>query len=225
MLVPYTIVVTLLIVFRRTEMSFVRYLFEVTGIKTSYWYVAYQMKWYLVFFLTMAFVPQRALAVFALVGILMFLSLGELEIEQSPAFLIGVAASRFRVRLMDFSCKQILWQLAGFLAVGLGFLAIKQLPAVREHFGSWPYSLIQMVQNTGIALAIIAGVSLAPWVRRNRFLVFCGVIAYEIYLLHFPFYPGVGGDITLAMGLICAAIAAAMAFHALNNYLMSKLSK
>ena len=52
------------------------------------------MKWYLVFFCIHAIFPRQSVLIFALVGVLMFLTLESLEIEQTPAFLIGVLASK-----------------------------------------------------------------------------------------------------------------------------------
>lgn len=223
-LLPYAIVITLLVIFRKYDVDVIRYLLEITGIKTFYWYIGYQIKWYLVFFVSMLFFPRKSVWIFALVGVLMFLTLDSLEIEQTPAFLIGVLASRYKDKLAKFSRRSMWIQVALFALVGIFFLGIKQLPAVREYFGTPLYSFIQMMHNMAFALCVVGIVSIFPFLRRNQFLIFCGIISYEVYLVHFPFYGSVGGDFLLAIALISISIIVAALFYALNGKISKRLT-
>lgn len=222
-LLPYAIVITLLVIFRRYDIDLIHYILEITGLKTMYWYVAYQIKWYLVFFFSMLFFHRHCVLIFALVGVLMFLTLDFLEIEQTPAFLIGVFASKYKDRLTKFSRRSMLIQLAVFTFIGVFFLGLKQLPAIREYFGTLLYSIIQMMHNMAFALCIVGIVSILPFIRKNVFLIFCGIISYEIYLVHFPIYPYVGGDFMLAIALISISIITAALFYAVNGKISTKL--
>lgn len=216
-LLPYAIVVTLLVIFRRYDIDLIHYILEITGLKTIYWYIAYLMKWYLVFFVSMLFFPRQSVLIFALVGVLMFLTLESLEIEQTPAFLIGVLASKYKDKLAKFSRHSMLIQVAVFAFIGIFFLGLKQLPAIREYFGSPLYSFIHMMHNMAFALCTVGTVSILPFIRKNEFLIFCGIISYEIYLVHFPFYPSVGGDFMLAISLVSISIITATLFYAVNR--------
>ena len=216
-LIPYAIVITLLVLFKTYDIELIDYILEITGIKTTYWYIGYQIKWYLVFFITMMLVPNRNVWVFALISVLMFLTLGSLEIEQSPAFLIGVIASKYKDYLASLSRRSVCLQLVAFAFIGTMFLAIKQLPCVRENIGTLLYSFIQMIHNIAFALCVIAIVSVIPAIRKSSFLVFCGIISYEIYLIHFPFYTSVGGYFWIAISFISISIAISALFYALNG--------
>lgn len=222
-LLPYAIVITLLVIFRQYDIDLVRYILEITGMKTMYWYVAYQLKWYLAFFMTMLFFPRQRMLILAIVGVLMFITLGSLEVEQTPAFILGVLASCYKDKLTTFSLRSMWIQLAVFAFIGVLFLGIKQLPAIREYLGSSLYSFIQMMHNMAFALCIVGIVSILPFIRRNGFLIFCGIISYEVYLIHFPFYPTVGGDFMLAIALVSLSIVTAALFYTVNSRISTKL--
>jgi|GEM_PF-2941247 len=221
-LLPYAIVITLLVLFRRYDIDLIDYILEITGVKTSYWYIGYQIKWYLVFFITMTFVPNRNVLVFAIVSVLMFLTLGSLEIEQSPSFLCGIVASKYKNHLTNLNRRAVCLQLAAFAFIGISFLAIKQLPFIREQFGSLLYSFIQMIHNIAFALCVLAIVSIIPAIRQSTFLLFCGIISYEIYLVHFPFYSYVDGNILKALSLISISIVISALFFAFNGRITAK---
>lgn len=224
-IVPYAIIITLLVVFKKYDIKLIDYILEITGVKTLYWYIGYQIKWYVVFFITMLFVPNRSLWIFAVVGVFMFITLGSLEIEQSPAFLIGVLASKYKNKLTRFSRRSMIVQFAVFAGIGILFLTIKQLPSVREYLGTPIYSFIQMMHNMAFALCVIAVVSIIPAIRKSSFLVFCGIISYEIYLVHFPFYTNVEGDFLKAISLVAISIMISVLFYTLNGKISSKMGK
>lgn len=222
-LIPYAIVITLLVLFKTYDIKLIDYVLEIAGIKTTYWYIGYQIKWYIVFFITMMTVPNHNVWVFALISALMFLTLGSLEIEQSPAFLIGVIASKYKDYLSHFSRGSVYLHLMAFAFIGMMFLAIKQHPCVREYFGTSLYSFVQMIHNIAFALCVIAIISLNSVIRKSSFLVFCGIISYEIYLIHFPFYTNVRGNFLMAISLISISIAVSALFYALNGKISNKI--
>lgn len=223
-LLPYAIVITAL-TFAGGHFNLSKYLLEITGIKTSYWYIGYQMKWYLIFFLTMMLLPKHRLAVFMAASFIMFFLLGSLEIEQSVAFTIGVLMSDYKERVLTLSNKKIWWIFLITFFIATLFLGLKQIPFVRAQIGSYYYSFIQMMQNVFYAGAIIAFMVLAPKLSRSPFLIFCGVISYEVYLLHFPFYGKVGGSMILAFTLIICSMLASSVFFAFNGSISRFVSK
>lgn len=223
-LLPYAIVITAL-TFAIDHFNLSKYLLEITGIKTSYWYIGYQMKWYLIFFLTMMLLPKHRLAVFMAVSFIMFFLLGSLEIEQSIAFTIGVLMSDYKERILTLSNKKILWIFFITFFIATLFLGLKQVPFVRAQIGSYYYSFIQMIQNVLYAGAIIVFMMLAPKLSRSPFLIFCGIISYEIYLLHFPFYAKVNGSLILAFTLIICSMLASSIFFVFNGRLSQLVSK
>lgn len=212
-LFPYAIVITILIVFSGNYNP-LKYFMEITGVSTSYWYVGYQMKWYLVFFITMLLLPRYRLIVFSVLGIVMFLSLNSLEIEQSATFIIGIVLSDKKEYLSKVANRRIIYIAVAAFFIATLCLGLKQLPLIRSQIGGYTFSFIQMLQNVFYAMFIISYMLLLPHrIRNSSFLIFCGIISYEVYLLHFPFYSKVGGSIILSIGLIiCSLLFSALLF-------------
>lgn len=216
-LIPYAIVITILSVVYG-NMRPIKYILEITGVSTSYWYVGYQMKWYLIFFITMLLLPKYRLTIFAVMSVIMYFTLGGLEIEQSGAFLIGILLSDSKEPLSKVSYRRIVYIAIITFCIATLCLGLKQVPVIRDMIGGYTYSFIQLVQNLFYAMFIISFMMLLPKkVSKCSFLIFCGVISYEVYLLHFPFYPQVDGKITLALGLTVASLVASALFSSLNN--------
>lgn len=223
-LIPYAIVITIICI-ANNRFNLSNYLLEITGIKTSYWYIAYQVKWYVIFFITMLLLPRWSLMILILTGIVMFLTLSSsLEASQSFSFVIGVAASRHKAFLTSLSRKQLIIIAAVFMFIGISFLAIKQLPLLRAHIDSIPYNGVQMIHNIGFAIVVITVISLFPLCANNKLLLFAGIISYELYLVHFPFYGMANGNIIYALIIISASMLVAGTFHWVNNSISSKLT-
>ena len=222
-LLPYAIVITVMTL-TKGNWNPLRYFFEVTGIKTSYWYIGYQMKWYLIFYLAMMLLPRYKLTIFAAVSFITFFLLSSLEIEQSIAFTIGVLLSDYKEQLSKLSSRKIFWIFLASFFLATIFLGLKQIPFIRAQIGSCYYSFIQMMQNVFYAGSVIAFMMLVPKLTRVPFLIFCGIISYEIYLLHFPFYGMVDGSIILACILIICSLLSSYMFFVFNNRISQLIS-
>ena len=222
-LIPYAIVVTILAIANRS-FNLTNYLLNITGISTSYWYIAYQIKWYIVFYLAIALLPKYKMPLMIIASVAMFFLLGSLAREQSFAFVIGVFLSDHKDYIAKLSHKKMLWIFIVAFCIATIFLGIKQVPAVRTLSGTLYYSFIQLVQNLSFACSIISFMILVPAITRSSFLVFCGIISYEIYLLHFPFYGKVDGSIALAFVLIILSVIASYLFYIFNNSISRYIS-
>lgn len=204
-LLPYSfVIVTILIVNENYDWR--KWILELTGLQTTYWYVDYQIKWYIVFYIVMLFAVRYNILLFSVISVVMFFVLPTLAAEQSFAFVIGVIIAKYRERLSSISLKAItVWGILAFVA-GTLFLAFKQFPDVRLYTGSKFYSGIQLGINLSYAISILAFSCLLPSLRNSVLLVLAGGISYEIYLLHFPFYGYVQGKFVYACILIVVSI-------------------
>ena len=68
------------------------------------------------------------------------------------------------------------------------FLAFKQLPMVRQYEGELIYAVVQMMIKLPAAVGVVAAFSFVPILTRSRYLMLAGVMSYELFLVHFPFY-------------------------------------
>lgn len=207
-ILPYFFVIIIWLM-NKHEFSFNRFLLEVTGLQTTYWYIAYQIKWYLVFFIIMSLFYTHRFVFFVLSSISMFFFLPSLEAEQTFAFLIGVLITENYDKFTTIKPTRWGIMMLLFVITGALFLALKQLPEIRLYMGTKIYSAIQLMINLNFGLAIICGTCFFPKIRNSFLLLLSGLVSYEIYLLHFPFYGYVNGNILFAFALIIGSIIAA----------------
>lgn len=96
----------------------------------------------------------------------------------------------------DWGWKHFVGVMAAAVALGTCFLALKQLPYVRtEFYETHLYDLIQMMINVPYALALVAFALAFRRLTTSKFLQFSGAISYELYLVHFPFYGALEGNL------------------------------
>ncbi len=214
--IPYAIIITLLCLFWKTNFNATDYLLDILGIKTSYWYIAYLLKWYVIFYISAKWLYRYRLYVMLVVSILMLLFFLEIEAEQSFSFLLGVWASEKITFLKALPSRTWIKIGISFLMIGTFFLGIKQLPLVREYMGSCIYSIVQCGIKLPLAIFVMAVMVAFPMLEKSRFLLFTGVISYELYLVHFPFYGLVNHSILLGFILLIASYIAAYSFHKVN---------
>ncbi|MDE5941670.1 MAG: acyltransferase family protein [Muribaculaceae bacterium] len=197
-LLPYSFVFIALAVFNHNT-SPLSWALNLLGLRTSYWYIAFIIKCYLIFWLASVAAPPYRLWIMTLLSVGLFFIGGELEAPQSFSFLFGVALSHSAIspsRLRNATVPKILLRPASIacltFVIGTMFLAIKQIPYVRaEYYGSMLYDLIQLLINLPYAVSVMFALYGLKSFPSSRFLLFTGSISYELYLIHFPFYTSV----------------------------------
>lgn len=152
-----------------------------------YWYVDFQLYWYLIFFLIMRSpnVYARRKFVFLLLSVATFLvaSIAKdgLRAEQAIAFYVGVSISDNN-RIKDIIAKSHFFYALLFL--GSVLLALKQIPVIRMHEETWLWFFLQLCMKTSFALGIIGGIYKFKSLFYNPTIQFLGQSSYQIYLVH-----------------------------------------
>lgn len=103
----------------------------------------------------------------------------------------------------------------GFMIGGM-FLALKQLLVVRQYEGELIYTAIQMMIKLPSAVGLVAALSFAPILMRSRYLMLAGILSYELFLVHFPFYTYLDGQFVWAVTLFVGSFIVAFGFNKLN---------
>ena len=220
--IPYFLVITILAFIQFPGMS--EYLKDILYIKTSYWYVGYIIKCYLIYWtLSLVFKPQTRNLIFLIIGIISISLLDNLQGEQALSFITGVILSDKGIEI-DKSNKIPAKYLIIFFWVGILFLMLKQVPTIREYDSRVLVSAIQLPTRYLIALFIIFGLAYLQGFYKNAYLNFVGVISYELYLVHFPLRLYINNDLLIAITYCVLSILFAYLFSRFNDMIIKRIN-
>lgn len=217
--IPYAIVITLLCVYHG-KFDFLAYMLNITGLKTSYWYIGFLMKWYIFYYLFTRFAERQRMLMMLIGAFFMLFLFPNIEAEQAFSFFCGVCVSVHIDYLRTVSMRKIVAVGGIALLVGMSFLAVKQLPFVRLHTGDWIYNVVQCGIKLPLGIAVMIGVTWMSWLSDSRFLQLAGGVSYELYLVHFPFYGEVQGKLLLAVFLFVGSFGIAYLFQRFNKKIL-----
>lgn len=77
------------------------------------------------------------------------------------------------------------WILVVIAFVAVAMLAVKQLPLVRTIEDTYLWYLIQMIMKLSMAVFLIILTYRLQKLFQNRFIVWCGTVSMELYLIHY----------------------------------------
>ena len=222
--IPYIILITILtVIYNRGGVK--NYLYDILGIKTSYWYIAFLLKQYILFYICTKFFCKVKLYIFVLCSIIFLFTFPNIEAEQSFSFLTGVLISEYYQDIKRMVEKRYLVVSIIFFIIGTIFLGIKQLHFIRLYEGHYIYSIIQLFIKLPYALFFISIVHYLNILMNSRFLKFCGKISYELYLVHMIFLQYINGNIYTAFLVIIVSYIISYLFFLFNSFISSKLKK
>lgn len=164
-----------------------------------YWFVEYISIWYIVFFFVQKYVRRYRWLLFGLTAIVSFYFLPCLQAQQSLSFIIGVAISEYKSKLEQLDKKKLYKTAVLFIVIGIFAFAAKQGLAMYYSNISSPDFLIvsnvdddnnlrkfvQILTKVPIALALIIIMQIKAEKINIKYI---GTVAYELYLVHMPFY-------------------------------------
>lgn len=153
---------------------------------TYYWYIGYQILWYLLFYLAVRFSKSLVYKyiVLSAAAVISFVLLNEIRAEQSFSFLFGVLLSDFK----EIKPKiQKRFFVISVFVLGILCLTIKQLSFVRST-GGLLMKLVQLFIKLPLGIFILIFLA---WLMNFSFmniikktLAILGDYSYEIYLAH-----------------------------------------
>ena len=184
----------------------------------SYWFIWYIFIWYLIFYIVFRFLSQNFFEIMCGIAIVLFLLFPNLQAEQSLSFIAGVLISMHKDRFCKIEKKHILTIGIGLFLFGVSILWIKQMPFIREYeLESFLFKCLNLLLKLSIGMSLVL-LFLCIRYKCNRYIIFCGKISYELYLVHFFFYVTIANNIqNLALFLVQSFVLAFLLFSISSN--------
>ena len=220
---PYFIVVLLFAIVYQWDIK--KCLLNFSCINSPYWFITYIVECYIVFWLISKFIPKYRNTILITVSVSTIFLMSELQAEQALSFVSGIMLSAHKNRVFDFLSRKKAYCVTClvFLLVGLTFLLLKQLPCVREEVTELQMNIIQCLIKFPLGVFILLIINSIKIITRNPFIYLAGLISYELYLVHFPFYLLVREKLWPALLLFVASFIVAYVFFKMNNWIHKKI--
>lgn len=219
--VPYWLLQCFCLVFVSVPLSV--FLLDVCFVVSEYWYIEYIVRIYILYWLFTHFTPRYRLSLLFLTSTLSLFLLPEIQAEQALSFPVGIVFSEYRARLDIISRRNyIVFALFAF-TLALTCLAIKQLPIVRELQNTVVYNLIQLGIKLPGALGIIGFAVAYGKPISSKLLYLCGLMAFELYLIHMKFLPYMHSVVTAVCYMGIASLLAYI-FYYINNLIFKRIT-
>lgn len=222
--IPYAIVCLLLCIFK--GQSVFALLKNLVLITSPFWFVRHIILYYIIFYVVLKFFEQYKISIFLIIAILSLFITKGVQGEQAFSFVIGVLLSVYRDSVRTyFIAKSKRYATIGIplFFVGALFLFIKQFSEVRDS----SYVIMNVVQaliKLPFAMSIILMLAYFVCIRSNPMLYLMGLISYELYLVHFPFWHSADTTLWPSLLVIFLSIPVSYIFYLFNNIAAKKLS-
>lgn len=222
-LIPYFFVATVLY-YCKWEFIWSSYLLDITGLKTHYWYIAFLMKWYIAFWILSKYFLRYRVLVLLMMSVMILFLFPNIEAEQAFSFLTGLLVSTYLDEIKEWGDKRIVKIVCVAFLTGTFFLLLKQHPMIRTNMDNWIYNVVQLFIKLPYALSVVCILRMFPRYANSKFLLFAGILSYELYLFHMPFFSHLGGSLFFALLLFAASFAFCYLFHRINKKVAHFLS-
>lgn len=213
--IPYFILISIISCFSE-NFNIRTYLLDIFGIKTSYWYIAFLLKQYILYYIATRFFYKFRIQIISVISIIFIFILPNIEAEQGLSFLLGVLISENynKVCSSKLLTKSVL--IFSFFCIGTIFLAIKQLPIIREYEDHFIWHWVQLFIKLPYAIFFILIIHKLSIFNR-KFLIFTG--AYELYLVHMIFLKYIDMKLMNAFIVLIVSFALSYLFYLLNQHI------
>lgn len=171
------------------QFSWHDFLLDITFIHSSYWFIEYLVRCYLVFWLARKFFSRHTSVVFILFGLLSLNLFMQLEAEQSFSFFAGMLVSDHIEKVHFLGHKQVSQIFLCCFAIGLFFYLFKAIPVIHQYKGTLPYHYILLFIKLPLAICCILLPYYFTQLSRSRILHQLGQCSLELYLVHMIFLP------------------------------------
>ena len=220
---PYAIVCILLCIFKHHS---VYNLFTDLILYTCpFWFIQFIIIQYIIFYLVLRFAGRYRIPIYVVVSFITLFISNELRGEQSFSFLIGILMSLYYSPLNNL-LKKIKF---GYAKVGIPlfiiaifFLALKQLPEVRTA-PEFLFTIVQLFIKLPLGLSIILLLHYIKPILHNPLVYILGIMSYELYLVHFPFWHCANTTLWPSLLVIFMSIPVSYIFNKFNMWVFKKL--
>lgn len=217
--IPYAIVICALTLIEKHPLI---WLFNnITLYQCPFWFIKYIILWYLLFWVVSQFVPRYRRQIIIFLGFgLLFVTSG-VRGEQALSFPLGLLLSEMKMRLEFNKLNIPRVFLLGLLIIGIAFLSLKQTHWYRAIESDVLINLLNLPIKLGLGLFLIFAISKISCLYNNKFLMFTGLISYELYMVHYPFRGLAGVNLALAILVIIVSYLISYILYRLDNPLSS----
>lgn len=193
--------------------SFIKNIFSIEQ-SGYYWYIHYLLRCYITFWIISKYTQRYKWLVYSLFITYSFFATDAPRAEQCLSFPMGVLLSDKKEYLLNLKIKNATVFLIIFSFIGVTCLLIKQLPIIREYFDTYLYYFIEL----GIKLPLGLSMILFLWILPSKYVIspfvtLCGVLSYELYLVHMQMLSNVGTYVTSALMIILLSLLISYSMH------------
>lgn len=225
---PYFIIEIIASIFLKR--SFKSSVFSIILLRTKHpygWYMKYIFGCYLIFYLLFILIKNKRIfnMVFLLLGIVSFFVFQNLQAEQAFSFPLGILIANSNYNFENIKKSKFLLFGFSFIFIGVFFLALKQLPQVRE-LNHYVITLINLILKSSVATGLINLSYLFS--RYIGFFNPVGKISYELYLVHgyliFIIAQNLLGNYFLnTIVFLMIVVFVSLLLHIINSYYQKKI--
>lgn len=220
--IPYAIVICILTLI--DGHTFKWFILNICLFQCPFWFIKYIVIWYVIFWFVSRFTPNYRNEILLAIGIsLIFLTYG-VKGEQALSFPIGVILSNKKKKLEFGKIKIDSKYIFGLFFLGITFLILKQIGWYRSIESKILINFINLPIKLGIGLFLTLILNRVSLLRNNRFLIFSGLISYELYMVHIPLLGLADNDLAIALILILSSYIGSFFLYKLDNFITYKLN-
>lgn len=221
--IPYAIVICALILIEKHPIIWL--INNITLYQCPFWFIKYIILWYLLFWGVSRFARKYRIQIIIFVGFVLLFVTSGVRGEQALSFPLGVVLSEMKIRLEFNKLKIPPTVLFGLLIIGVAFLSLKQTHWYRTIESDILINLLNLPIKLGLGLFLIFTLSKISFLYNNKFLMFTGVISYELYMVHYPFRGLAGVNLPLAFLLVIVSYLLSYMLYRLDNLLSNRVNR
>lgn len=199
------------------------FLLDISFIHSSYWFIEYLVRCYVVYWVARKFFPRHAMAVLLAFGLLSLHLFMQIEAEQSFSFFLGVVASEQKERLYAWKPATVRHLFWGSLGVGMFFYLFKAIPAIHQFKGTWGYVYLLVPIKLSWGISLVLAPYYLPAITRSGFLHVLGRCSLELYLVHMALLPCLVFGVHGALLYVALTVVLTALFYLFDTRLMPKV--
>ncbi len=227
--IPYAILSSVLAYFH--SVSTTDYLLNIFGIKTSYWYVGFLLKQYIIFYIFTKFAffnrtESSRLYLMSAVAVVVLFTLPSIEAEQAFSFVLGVVMSQYKDYFKEIIFRRYKLIVMSLFVIGISFLAMRQLDMMRSCEVTIVNDIIRVFIVIPIGMFVVIAFSAIYSFFNNNFigkiLAFIGAMSFELYLVHMALLYLVDKTLLGNILFLISTIGLSYIFYKFNNILLKR---